>query len=184
MDKLNIVSSIDDLRGFIREIQDFPKKGVNFKDITPLLANPKAFAFAIDSLVNKYLNERIDYVVCVEARGFVVGSALAYRLGAGVIMVRKPGKLPYYCSSLSYDLEYGSATLEIHKDALKKGDRVIIADDVLATGGTIFAAINLVKEFDPEVVDVAFLAELSFLKGREKLKPYNIDINCLIRFDY
>ncbi len=182
MDKLNVVNSINDLKGFVREIPDFPQKGINFKDITPLLANPKAFAFSIDSLANKYLNERIDYVVCIEARGFVVGSALAYRLGSGVIIVRKPGKLPYECNSLCYDLEYGSATLEIHKDALKKGDRVIIADDVLATGGTALAAINLVKEFGAEVADAAFLAELSFLNGRGKLKPYTI--NSLMKFDY
>ena len=182
MDELGIVSSIDDLKGFVREIQDFPKKGINFKDITPLLANPKAFAFSIDSLVNKYLNENIDYVVCIEARGFVIGSALAYRLGAGVILIRKPGKLPYECSSLNYDLEYGSATLEIHKDALKKGDRVIVADDVLATGGTALAAIDLAKGFGANVADTVFLAELSFLNGRDKLKPYTI--NSLMKFDY
>ena len=173
---------ISDLKEFIREIPDFPKKGINFKDITPLLANPKAFAFAVDGLVNGYICENINYVVCIEARGFVIGTALAYRLGAGVIMVRKPGKLPYECSSSSYDLEYGSATLEIHKDALKKGDRVIIADDVLATGGTALATINLITEFGAEVVDTVFLAELSFLKGREKLKPYGI--NSLLKFDY
>lgn len=182
MDKSNVIDSIDALKGFVREIPDFPKKGINFKDITPLLANPEAFSFSIDSLAGKYLNKKIDYIVCIEARGFVVGSALAYKLGAGVVIVRKPGKLPYECSSLSYDLEYGSATLEIHKDALNEGDRVIVADDVLATGGTALATIELVKEFNAEVVDMAFLAELSFLNGADRLKPYNI--NSLMKFDY
>ncbi|MHB8232308.1 MAG: adenine phosphoribosyltransferase [bacterium] len=170
------------LKEFIREIPDFPKKGINFKDITPLLADREAFTFAIDSLVDGYIGKNIDYVVCIEARGFVVGAPLAYRLGAGVIMVRKPGKLPYECSSLSYDLEYGSATLEIHKDALKKGDRVIIADDVLATGGTAIATISLVEGFGAEVADAVFLAELSFLNGRDRLKPHSI--NSLLKFDY
>lgn len=174
--------TISDLKGFIREIPDFPKKGINFKDITPLLADKKAFAFAIDSLVDSYIGKKIDYVVCIEARGFVVGAPLAYKLGAGVIMVRKPGKLPYECSSLSYDLEYGSATLEIHKDALKKGDRVIIADDVLATGGTALTTIGLLESFEAEIAALAFLAELSFLKGADRLKPHNI--NSLLKFDY
>ena len=171
-----------DLKQFIREIPDFPKKGINFKDITPLLADAKAFTYAIDSLTESYISKKIDYVVCIEARGFVVGAPIAYRLGAGVIMVRKPGKLPYECTSLSYDLEYGSATLEIHKDALKKGDRVIIADDVLATGGTAIATIGLAESFGAEVVDTAFLAELSFLNGAEKLKPHTV--NVLLNFDY
>ncbi len=171
-----------DLKQFIREIPDFPKKGINFKDITPLLADAKAFACAIDSLTETYISKKIDYVVCIEARGFVVGAPIAYKLGAGVIMVRKPGKLPYECTSLNYDLEYGSATLEIHKDALKKGDRVIIADDVLATGGTALATIGLAESFGAEVVGTAFLAELSFLKGAEKLKPHTV--NALLKFDY
>ncbi len=176
------VDSITGLKGFVREIPDFPKKGINFKDITPLLSDPKAFAYSIDSLSNKYINENINYVVCVEARGFVVGSAMALRLGAGVILVRKPGKLPYECTSLDYDLEYGSATLEIHKDALKKGDRVVIADDVLATGGTALATIKLVGGFGADVVDLAFLAELSFLNGREKISPFTA--TSLLKFDY
>lgn len=182
MDNLKVVNSIGSLKSFVREVQDFPKKGINFKDITPLLASSKAFAFSIDSLANKYLGERIDYIVCIEARGFVLGSALAYRLGAGIVIVRKPGKLPFDCNSLCYDLEYGSATLEIHKDALKKGDRILIADDVLATGGTALATINLVKEFGAEVIDAVFLAELSFLNGADKLRPCTI--NSLIKFDY
>ncbi len=153
MENLKAINSIGKLKDFVREIKDFPKKGINFKDITPLLADPKAFAFAIDGLVNRYLSQKIGYVVCIEARGFVIGAPLAYRLGAGVIMVRKPGKLPYECSSLSYDLEYGSATLEIHKDALKKDDRVIIADDVLATGGTALAAINLPNSCTPPSIN-------------------------------
>ena len=182
MKKFKAVNSVEDLKSYVREIKDFPKKGINFKDITPLLSDPKAFAFAVDRLVNRYIYEKIDYVVCIEARGFVVGAPLAYRLGAGVVMVRKPGKLPYECSSLSYDLEYGSATLEIHKDALKKGDRVIIADDVLATGGTALATIALAESFGAEVADAAFLAELSFLNGADRLKPHSV--NSLLKFDY
>ena len=171
-----------DLKSYIREIPDFPQKGINFKDITPLLADAKAFAYAIDALADFYVSKKIDYVVCIEARGFVVGSPIAYKLGAGIIMVRKPGKLPYECSSLSYDLEYGSATLEIHKDALKAGDRVVIADDVLATGGTALATIGLVESFGAQVVDTVFLAELSFLNGADKLKPHTV--NALMKFDY
>jgi adenine phosphoribosyltransferase len=169
-----------DLKQFIREIPDFPKKGVNFKDITPLLADAKAFAYAIDCLATPYTAEKINYIVCIEARGFVIGAPLAYKLGAGVIMVRKPGKLPSECSSLSYDLEYGSATLEMHKDALKAGDRVIIADDVLATGGTALAAVGLVESFGAKVEGAAFLAELSFLNGADRLKPHSV--NALMKF--
>ncbi len=171
-----------DLKSYIREIPDFPKKGINFKDITPLLADAKAFAYAVDALVDSCVSKNIGYVVCIEARGFVVGAPIAYRLGAGVIMVRKPGKLPYECSSLSYDLEYGSATLEIHKDALKEGDRVIVADDVLATGGTALATIGLVQSYGAEVAGTAFLVELSFLKGADKIRPHAV--NALMKFDY
>lgn len=178
---LRPVCSVSELKEYVRVIEDFPKKGISFKDITPLLANARAFSFAMDSLANAYIGSGIDYVVCIEARGFVIGAALAYRIGAGVILVRKPGKLPYECSSLDYDLEYGSATLEIHKDALKKGDRVIIADDVLATGGTALATINLISGFGADVADTVFLAELSFLGGQEKLKPYSV--NSLLKFD-
>ncbi len=171
---MNSLKTVEDLRRYIREIKDFPKKGINFKDITTLLADAKAFSFAIDMLANRYVKEGIDYVVSVEARGFIIGSVLAYRLGAGIILVRKQGKLPAKCNYKSYDLEYGSATLEIHKDALKEKDRVIIADDVLATGGTALATIDLITGFGAIVVETAFLAELTFLKGREKLKPYAV----------
>ncbi|MHB1664514.1 MAG: adenine phosphoribosyltransferase [bacterium] len=164
----------EDLKSYIREIPDFPKKGINFKDITTLFANPKAFSYMTDMLGSRYIGESLDFVVCVEARGFIIGSALAYKLGCGVILVRKPGKLPCDCNSNSYDLEYGSATLEIHKDALKENDRVIIADDVLATGGTALATAQLISELKAEVVETAFLAELTFLNGREKLKPYGV----------
>jgi adenine phosphoribosyltransferase len=174
MNNINNIKTTEDLKGYIREIQDFPKKGINFKDITTLLSDSKAFSFAIDMLANRYIKEAIDYVVSVEARGFVIGSALAYRLGAGVILVRKPGKLPYECDCQSYDLEYGSATLEIHRDAIKEHDRVIIADDVLATGGTALATIQLVSGFGAKVVETAFLVELNFLNGRQKLKPYSV----------
>jgi adenine phosphoribosyltransferase len=169
----NIINP-EELKSYIREVPDFPKKGINFYDITTLLVHPKAFNYTIDMLANRYIGESIDYIVSVEARGFVFGSALAYKLGCGVILVRKPGKLPAECHAMSYDLEYGSATLEIHKDALKENDRVIIADDVLATGGTAVAVAGLISEFKAEVVEAAFLAELTFLNGREKLKPYKV----------
>ncbi len=178
---LKSVNLVEELKDFIRVIEDVPQKGFIFRDITTLFANPKAFTFAIDSLANRYLSENIDYVVCIESTGFVVGSALAYRLGTGIVIVRKPGKLPYECSSFSYDTKYGSRTFEIQKDALKKDDRVIIADDALATGDTTLATINLVCGFGAEVVEAVFLCEFTSLKGREKLKPYSV--NSLIRFD-
>ncbi|RZD16714.1 MAG: adenine phosphoribosyltransferase [Candidatus Acididesulfobacter guangdongensis] len=168
------IKNPEELKSYIREVPDFPKKGINFYDITTLLTHSKAFNYTIDMLANRYIGESVDYIVSVEARGFVFGSALAYKLGCGVILVRKPGKLPAECNAMSYDLEYGSATLEIHKDALKENDRVVIADDVLATGGTAAAVAGLISEFKAEVVEAAFLAELAFLNGREKLKPYRV----------
>ena len=165
---------ITNLKSRIRDIPDFPKKGILFKDITTLLSDAKAFRQAIDILSHRYIGKHIDLVVGVEARGFVIGAALAYALNAGVILIRKPGKLPYITNKTAYELEYGTNEIEIHKDAIKAGQRVIIADDLLATGGTVNAATRLVRELKGEIVELAFLVELGFLKGREKLKDYGV----------
>jgi adenine phosphoribosyltransferase len=165
---------INDLKAKIRDIPDFPKPGVVFKDITPLLADPRAFRSALDLLGDRYHDRGVDVVVGVEARGFIIGSALAYKLGAGHAVIRKEGKLPSKTYRAIYQLEYGTDTLEIHQDALPAGARVLIADDVLATGGTVAAAIDLVKKVGGEILELAFLIELSFLKGREKLEGYPI----------
>jgi len=159
----------EQLKGCIRDIPDFPKEGVVFKDITTLLNNPTAFRKAVDLLARKFKDERIDQVVGIESRGFIFGSALAYKLKAGFVPVRKKGKLPYKTKSVSYELEYGTDTLEIHKDAIPPGSRVLIVDDLLATGGTVKAATRLMKGFKAEIRGVAFLVELTFLKGKEKL---------------
>ncbi len=165
---------MEELRNLIRDIPDFPKKGVIFKDITTLLSNKRAFARAIDSLANRYLDRQVDLVVGIESRGFVIGSALAYRLGAGVILVRKPGKLPYKTYKTIYELEYGTDQLEIHKDAITPGQNVLIADDLIATGGTIRAAIDLVENLQGNILECVFLLELEFLKGRERLDGYPV----------
>ena len=160
---------MEDLKQKIREIQDFPKPGIGFKDITTLLADASSFNRAVDLMAHRYIDQQIDVVLGIEARGFIIGSALAYKLNKGVILVRKPGKLPYKTHQVSYELEYGTDTLEIHQDAFKKGQRVLIADDVLATGGTVKAVVELIEKMGGEVVECAFLAELSFLEGRKKL---------------
>lgn len=165
---------VDDLKRRIREIPDFPKPGILFRDITPLLADGRAFCRAIDCIGERYRDKNIDVVVGVEARGFIMGAALAYTLRAGNILIRKVGKLPYKTHRTTYALEYGSDTLEIHQDAFKPGQRVLIADDLLATGGTISAAVDLVKQLGGEIVELAFLIELTALKGREKLKDYSV----------
>jgi adenine phosphoribosyltransferase len=165
---------INDLKAKIRDIPDFPKPGVVFKDITPLLADGQAFRSAFDLLGDRYQDLGVDVVVGVEARGFIIGSALAYKLGAGHVIIRKAGKLPSKTYRAIYQLEYGTDTLEIHEDALHSGSRVLIADDVLATGGTVATAIDLVKKVGGEILELAFLVELTFLKGREKLSDYPI----------
>jgi len=162
------------LRSRIRDIPDFPKPGILFRDITPLLADGRSFHQTIDYLGERYLDKRIDVVVGVEARGFVMGAALAYKLLAGNVLIRKRGKLPYKTHRATYALEYGSDTLEIHQDAIRAGQRVLIADDLLATGGTISAAVDLVKQLGGEIVELAFLIELTALKGRERLAGYPI----------
>lgn len=160
---------MEDLKQKIREIKDFPKPGIGFKDITTLLRDASSFNRAVDIMAHRYIDAKVDVVLGIEARGFIIGSALAYKLNKGVILVRKPGKLPYKTHSVSYDLEYGTDTLEIHQDAVEKGQRVLIADDVLATGGTVRAVIDLINSMGGSVVECAFLAELTFLEGRKKI---------------
>jgi adenine phosphoribosyltransferase len=160
---------LDELKNIIRDIPDFPKKGIIFKDITTLLADGKSFHRMIDLIAHRYIGQHIQQVVGIEARGFILGSALAYKLGLGITLVRKAGKLPYTTRRKTYDLEYGTDTLEIHEDAFKPGDRVIVADDLLATGGTMAAVVDLVQDLGAEVVECAFLAELDFLGGRKRL---------------
>jgi len=169
------------LKELIREVPDFPKKGILFYDITTLLKDKLGFATLIDALAEHYLNKDIDLVLGMEARGFIFGPALAYRLNAGFVPVRKPGKLPAATASLSYDLEYGSNTLEIHKDAIQSGQRVIIVDDLLATGGTAGATVQLAKSLGADVCGVGFVVELDFLNGREKLK--GCDVFSLLHYD-
>ncbi len=156
------------LKDQIRTIPDFPKKGILFRDITPLLLDKKQFKLCIDNFVS-HTKEKVDYVISVESRGFIFGSALAYALGVGFVPIRKEGKLPYQKFQTSYELEYGRAVIEIHSDAIKKGSKVIIIDDVLATGGTVEAAIELVQKFGVKLCGVYFLIELLALKGRERL---------------
>jgi len=165
---------IEALKLKIRDIPDFPQKGIVFKDITPLLNDPRTFKQAIDAMAYEYLDRHIDLVVSIEARGFIIGAALGYVLNAGLIPLRKPGKLPFLTHRLAYTLEYGSAELEIHRDAITPGQRVIIVDDLLATGGTMRAAVELVKALEAEIVGVAFLVELSFLQGRQRLQGSEI----------
>jgi len=162
------------LKAKIREIPDFPKAGILFRDITPLLADGAAFRRVIDLLGDRYADQRIEVVVGVEARGFVMGSALAYRLGAGNVLVRKRGKLPYKTFHSTYALEYGTDTLEIHQDAIRPGQRVLVADDLLATGGTISAAADLVRQLGGEIVELAFLIELTDLGGRARLQDHAV----------
>lgn len=163
-----------DLAEFIRDIPDFPIEGILFKDITPLLGNPKAFKRAIDRLTDKYEGQQIDQVVSIESRGFIFGAPLAYKLGAGFVPVRKPGKLPARTIDIEYSLEYGTNALEIHVDAIQPGQRVLLVDDLLATGGSAKAAIGLIEHLGGLVVGVAFLISLKFLKGSEKLDGYDV----------
>ena len=162
------------LKKLIREVPDFPKKGILFYDITTLLKDKLGFATLIDALSEHYLKQDIDLVLGMEARGFIFGPAVAYRLNAGFVPVRKPGKLPAATQKLEYQLEYGSNTLEIHKDAIQKGQRVIIVDDLLATGGTAAATVALAKTLGAEVCGLGFVVELDFLNGREKLKGADV----------
>ena len=176
-----MTEDIANIRRAIRDIPNFPKPGIVFKDITPLLANGPLFKKTIDCFAERYQAQKIDTVLGIESRGFIIGAALAYRLGAGFNVVRKPGKLPYETYKASYELEYGTDALEIHIDAIKRGARVIIADDLIATGGTAAATAELVTKLGGTVVECAFVIELSFLKGRQKLKPHGV--YSILQFD-
>jgi adenine phosphoribosyltransferase len=162
------------IKKYIRDIPDFPKKGIIFKDITPLLRNKSAFKLVVDKLTAKYKGQKIDYVISVESRGFIFGACLAQRLNCGFIPVRKKGKLPFKTSSITYDLEYGRDTLEMHTDAVKEDDRILIVDDLLATGGTVRAVIDLLEKVGAKIVANAFVIELTALKGRDRLKGYPV----------
>jgi adenine phosphoribosyltransferase len=171
----------EELKKLIREVPDFPKQGILFYDITTLLKDKLGFARLIDALSVNYIGKEIDLVLGMEARGFIFGPALAYRLNAGFVPVRKPGKLPAETAKISYDLEYGSNSLEIHKDAIVKGQRILIVDDLLATGGTAVATAELATGLGAQIAGLAFVVELDFLKGREKLAGY--DVFSLLHYD-
>src|SRR5215472_15926680 len=160
-----------ELKKHIRDVPDFPKPGILFRDITPLLASPSALALSIELMANPYRGKHIDLVVGAESRGFIFGTAVACFLSAGFALVRKPGKLPHKRIAMSYDLEYGKDTLEMHADAIVKGQRVLVVDDVLATGGTMTTCCDLVKQLGGEIAGIAVLIELSGLGGRQKLTP-------------
>lgn len=169
-----------DLKEYIRDIPDFPKPGILFKDITPLLANPAAFRASIGQLAEMYRDEKIDAIVAAEARGFVFGGPLALELDVSFVPIRKPGKLPYERHTFEYDLEYGSDTLEIHIDGVTQGERVLVVDDLLATGGTVEACCKLLKKCGAEIVGCAFVIELLGLGGRDKISEY--DVKSLMQF--
>lgn len=163
-----------DLKSYIRNIPDWPKKGILFRDITPLLADPQAFAAAVKALCAGFSKGDLDYIAAVEARGFIFGAAVAEKLGAGFVPIRKKGKLPARTESITYDLEYGTDTLEVHRDAVKSGAKVLMVDDLLATGGTMAAACRLIEKIGGHVAAVAFLVELKGLGGREKIAGYKM----------
>jgi adenine phosphoribosyltransferase len=171
---------MDELKSLIREVPDFPKPGINFYDITTLLKHPDGLRKTVDALSAQFPGEKVDTVIGIEARGFIFAPALAYHMGAGFVPVRKPRKLPAECASISYDLEYGQDTLEIHRDAVGNGHRVLIADDLLATGGTAKAVIDLVEGLGGTIVGLVFVVELEFLPGRKKLEGY--DVRSLIKY--
>jgi adenine phosphoribosyltransferase len=172
---------VEALKALVRTVPDFPKPGILFYDITTLLKDKTGFAQLIDALAAHYIEQRIDLVLGIEARGFIFGPALAYRLNAGFVPVRKPRKLPAPVARVTYDLEYGTDTLEIHKDAIKPEQRVVLVDDLLATGGTMEATVKLVKQLGGEIAGLAFALELDFLRGRERFKEY--DVFSLLHYD-
>ncbi len=164
-----------DFKSYVRVIEDFPKPGISFKDITPLLLDPAAFHAAIEVLARRFEDQQIEIVTGPEARGYIFASALAFRLGAGFVPIRKPGKLPYKTRRISYAMEYGQDALEAHEDSFLPGQRVLVVDDLLATGGTIRATIDLVEALGGNVVGVGFLIELAFLEGRKRLQGYELE---------
>jgi len=164
-----------DLRKLIRDIPDYPKEGILFFDITPLLGDAAGFARTIDLLAERFAASKPTKIVAAEARGFIFGAALAYKMGIGFVPVRKPGKLPYKTKSVTYDLEYGSDTLCMHEDALLRGEKVLVIDDLLATGGTLSSVIKLVEGFGAEIAGIGVVVELAFLNGREQLRSYDCE---------
>jgi adenine phosphoribosyltransferase len=179
--KLETDMTSDQLKKLIREVPDFPKKGILFYDITTLLKDKTGFTALIDKLSEQYVAKKVDLVLGMEARGFIFAPALAYRLNAGFVPVRKPGKLPAECEKFDYALEYGTNTLEVHKDAIQKGQRVLIVDDLLATGGTAEATAKLAERLGGVIAGLGFVVELDFLKGRDKLKGY--EVMSLLHYD-
>lgn len=169
-----------ELKDYIRDVPDWPKKGILFRDITPLLAEPKAFRAAVDALADDYIGGGIQYVAAVEARGFILGSAVAAKLNVGFVPIRKKGKLPFKTESITYDLEYGTDTLAVHCDAVTKGAKVLMVDDLLATGGTMAAACKLIEKIGGKIEGVVFLIELAELHGIDKLRKYKV--KSLIRY--
>jgi adenine phosphoribosyltransferase len=181
MPEQNKPIDVEALKALVRTVPDFPKPGILFYDITTLLKDKTGFARLIDALAGHYIERKVDLVLGIEARGFIFGPALAYRLNAGFVPVRKPGKLPAAVERVTYDLEYGSDALEIHKDAIQPGQRVVLVDDLLATGGTMEATVKLAKLLGGEIVGLAFAVELDFLKGRDRFKEY--DVFSLLHYD-
>ncbi len=165
---------MEELKRLIRNIPDFPKKGILFRDITTLIGRSEGFRKAVDELAQEYADKNIEFVVGIEARGFILGGAVAYRLGAGFVPVRKEGKLPYRTITATYELEYGKDTLALHEDSIRKGSRILIVDDLLATGGTASCVTKLVERLGGKIIGIIFLIELTDLKGRDKLKDYPV----------
>ena len=181
-----MMTAIDEckyVREHVRIVPDFPKKGIMFLDITTAVKDAQAMKYMTDFLYNTFKNEKVDYVAGIESRGFIFGSVLAYKLGCGFITIRKPNKLPAKTIKEDYTLEYGTNTIEMHEDALKAGDRVVVIDDLLATGGTTIAACNLIKRVGAEVVSTAFIIELDPLKGREKIEAEGINVVSMLNYD-
>ena len=174
---------LDYVRQHVRQVPNFPKPGILFLDITTATKDAKAFKNSIDFLIDKFKDKQLDYVVGIESRGFIYGAALATGLGIGFVPIRKPHKLPAETISETYDLEYGSDTIEMHKDALKEGDRVVVVDDLLATGGTAVAACNLIRKVGAEPIATAFIIELDPLKGREKIEAKGVDVVSMLHYD-
>ncbi|MFC2040202.1 adenine phosphoribosyltransferase [Chloroflexota bacterium] len=173
-DSDSVSGNNDELLEYIRDIVDFPKKGIIFKDITPLLLDKRAFRIMVDKISYKFQDSNIDIVAAIDARGFLIGSAVAYALDAGIVPIRKKGKLPYETLEVEYDLEYGTDTLEVHTDAIRSGQTVLLVDDLLATGGTAQAAINMIKKCNGNLLCSVFVIELTELKGREKLEGTSV----------
>jgi adenine phosphoribosyltransferase len=171
-----------DLRPLIRDVADWPKPGVVFKDITPVMRDPAALAMAVEMMVSPFRGKHIDIVAGAESRGFIFGTALAQSLSAGFVPIRKPRKLPWKTHGVDYELEYGTDRLEIHQDAIQPGQRVLLADDLLATGGTMGACSNLVHKMGGEIVGITFLIELGFLGGRSKLAPHDRNVHAVIQY--